>query len=70
MLAKFLYRTCYIKGFSRCVTSTTAPIASGWSESCRVGFAPTGKQRLDTAHESRAAAHPDGRIFRREAPQE
>jgi hypothetical protein len=27
----------------------TAPIASGWSE-CRVGFAPTGKRRLCTAH--------------------
>src|SRR5229473_6668285 len=27
----------------------TAPIASGWS-GCRVGFAPTGKRRLCTAH--------------------
>jgi hypothetical protein len=27
----------------------TAPIASGWS-GCRVGFAPTGKRRLSTAH--------------------
>src|SRR5712664_3175139 len=27
----------------------TAPIASGWSD-CRVGFAPTGKRRLCTAH--------------------
>jgi hypothetical protein len=27
----------------------TAPIASGWS-GCRVGFAPTGKRRLVTAH--------------------
>ena len=25
---------------SRFVTSTTAPIATGWSESCRMGFAP------------------------------
>src|SRR6266849_6057258 len=31
------------------VTSMTAPIASGWS-GCRVGFAPTGKRRLCTAH--------------------
>jgi hypothetical protein len=27
----------------------TAPVASGWS-GCRVGFAPTGKRRLCTAH--------------------
>src|ERR1700738_1550477 len=27
----------------------TAPIASGWS-GCRVGFAPTGKRRLCSAH--------------------
>jgi hypothetical protein len=27
----------------------TAPVASGWS-GCRVGFAPTGKRRLVTAH--------------------
>ena len=27
----------------------TAPIASGWS-GCRMGFAPTGKRRLCTAH--------------------
>jgi hypothetical protein len=27
----------------------TAPVASGWS-GCRVGFAPTGKRRLSTAH--------------------
>ena len=29
--------TLYIEGFSRFVTSATAPIATGWSESCRVG---------------------------------
>jgi hypothetical protein len=29
MFAKFLYRTLYIGGFSRFVTSTTAPIATG-----------------------------------------
>ncbi|OKO76436.1 DUF5413 family protein, partial [Bradyrhizobium sp. NAS96.2] len=38
-----------IEGFSHFVTSMTAPIASGWSV-CRVGFAPTGKRRLLTAH--------------------
>jgi hypothetical protein len=31
------------------VTSTAAPVASGWS-GCRVGLAPTGKRRLTTAH--------------------
>ena len=38
-----------IEGYSHFVTSMTAPIASGWS-GCRVGFAPTGKRRLVTAH--------------------
>jgi hypothetical protein len=37
------------EGFSHFVTSMTAPVASGWS-GCRVGFAPTGKRRLITAH--------------------
>src|ERR1700737_2307187 len=41
-------RDTLIEGFSH-VTSMTAPIASGWSD-CRVGFAPTGKRRLCTAH--------------------
>jgi len=39
-------RTLYIRGFSRFVASTTALIATGWSESCRTGFAPVEKQRL------------------------
>lgn len=30
----------------------TAPIATGWSDSCRVGFAPTGTPCLSTAHEN------------------
>ena len=42
--------TLYTRGFSRFVTSTTAPIATGRSESCRVGLSPTGKSRLSTAH--------------------
>src|SRR5450631_3910988 len=41
-------RDTLIEGFSHFVTSMTA-IASGWS-GCRVGFAPTGKRRLVTAH--------------------
>jgi len=34
--------TFYTRGFSHFVTSMTAPIASGWSKSCRVGHSPTG----------------------------
>jgi len=37
------------EGFRHFVTSMPAPVASGWSD-CRVGFAPTGKRRLFTAH--------------------
>ena len=44
------YRTLYTRGFSRFVTSTTAPVATGRSESCRAGFAPAERQRLGTAH--------------------
>jgi hypothetical protein len=40
----------YIEGFSHFVASMTAPIASGWSKSCRVGLTPTEKRRLSTAH--------------------
>jgi hypothetical protein len=43
------FRDTLIEGFSHIVASMTAPIASGWS-GCRVGFAPTGKRRLVTAH--------------------
>jgi hypothetical protein len=42
--------TLYTGGFSRFVASTAAPIATGWSESCRAGFAPAGKPCLGTAH--------------------
>src|SRR6195256_4527449 len=37
------------EGFSQFVTSVATPVASGWSV-CRVGFTPTGKRRLITAH--------------------
>src|ERR1019366_9091834 len=37
------------EGFSHFVSSIAAPVASGWSR-CRVGFSPTGKHRLCTAH--------------------
>ena len=42
--------TLYTGGFGRFVTSTTAPITTGRSDNCRVGFAPTEKTRLFTAH--------------------
>ena len=40
----------YAEGFSGFVASTAAPIATGWSDPCRVGFAPTEDVRLSTAH--------------------
>ena len=44
------YMTLYTEGFRCFVTSTTAPIATGRSESCQVGFAPTKRPCLCTAH--------------------
>ena len=44
-----VFRDTLSEGFSHFVTSIAAPVASGWS-GCRVGFAPTGKRRLFTAH--------------------
>ncbi|MGH8488146.1 MAG: hypothetical protein ACREXS_04560, partial [Gammaproteobacteria bacterium] len=44
-------------GFSRFVTSATAPIATGWSESCRAGFAPAERPCLGTAHEKVGLDH-------------
>ena len=38
----------------------TAPITSGWSDSCRAGFAPAEKQRLSTAHEKSGLVPPPG----------
>ena len=45
------------EGFNRFVTSTVAPVASGWS-TCRVGLAPTGKRRLYTAHTPSCLSRP------------
>jgi hypothetical protein len=39
-----------IESFGDIVTSIAAPIATGWSESCQVGIAPTEDRHLDTAH--------------------
>jgi hypothetical protein len=37
-----VFRDNFTEGFNCFVTSTVAPVASGWS-SCRVGLSPTGK---------------------------
>src|SRR5215469_10877304 len=42
-------RDTHSEGFSYFVSSTAAPVASGWSVR-RVGLAPTEKRRLVTAH--------------------
>jgi hypothetical protein len=44
------YMTLYTRGFSRFVASATAPVATGRSESCRVGVSPTDRPCLGTAH--------------------
>src|SRR4030088_1133704 len=48
-LARSPIRDPLPEGFRHFVASMPAPVASGWS-GCRVGFAPTGKRRLVTAH--------------------
>ena len=50
LLAESPKATLSIEGFDGFVTSTAAPIATGWSDSCRVGVAPTENARLFTAH--------------------
>jgi hypothetical protein len=47
-----------IRSFGSIVTSTTVPIATGWSDSCRVGIAPTEDRRLCTAHTDTDYAEP------------
>ena len=56
-----VFRDTLSEGFSHFVTSIAAPVASGWSD-CRVGFAPTGKRRLFTAHATNRQCH--SRLFR------
>ena len=46
MLAKSPKATLYTEGFGDFVTSITTPIATGWSDSCRMGFAPIRDPRL------------------------
>jgi hypothetical protein len=42
--------TLYIGGFSRVVAFPTAPIATGRSDPCRKGLAPSQEPCLSTAH--------------------
>jgi hypothetical protein len=48
------------EGSSCFVTSTTASITTGRSDSCRVGFAPTGRACLSTARRIGNSNHPSG----------
>src|SRR5438093_8836859 len=50
LLAESPEATLSIEGFGSFVTSATAPIATGWSNSCQVGLTPTEERRLCTAH--------------------
>ena len=50
MLAESPVATLYTRGFVEFVASLDAPIATGWSDSCRAGFAPAGDVHLFTAH--------------------
>lgn len=43
--------TLYTEGFSRFVTSTTAPVTTGWSNSCRMGSHPLRDRAFFQAHE-------------------
>jgi len=55
LLAESPKATLSIGGFGSIVTSTAAPIATGWSESYRVGIAPTEDRHLCTAHKGDAS---------------
>jgi len=50
LLAESPEATLCIEGFGSFVTSTAAPIATGWSDICRAGISPTENVRLFTAH--------------------
>ncbi|HLN30257.1 MAG TPA: hypothetical protein VK395_21120 [Gemmataceae bacterium] len=53
--------TLCIRGFGSFVTSTTAPIATGWSNPCRAGIAPAEDRRLTTAHKGPRCVETDAR---------
>jgi hypothetical protein len=50
LLAESPKPTLSIRGSGDILTSIAAPIATGWSESCRGGIAPPEDRRLCTAH--------------------
>jgi hypothetical protein len=50
LLAESPEATLCIEGFGSFVTSTAAPIATGWSDICRAGISPAENARLFTAH--------------------
>lgn len=50
LLADSPEASLYIEGFGSFVASTAAPIATGWSDSCRAGISPAENARLFTAH--------------------
>src|SRR5258708_7809458 len=56
-LARSPIRDPPTRGFRHFVSSMPAPVASGWSDSRRVGLAPTGKRRLLTAHPHFSHSH-------------
>src|SRR5213075_2288720 len=63
-LVKSPFVTRCIEGFSHFVTSMTSSITSGGSNR-RVGFSPTGKRRLITAHTlSRQSNHSEAVVQR------
>ncbi len=45
-----IFAARFTGGFNRFVTSTVAPVASGWSYLAGWEFHPLGKRRLTTAH--------------------
>jgi hypothetical protein len=49
-LAESPNATLFIEGFGGFVTSSTAPIATGWSDPCQAGLAPAENQTPFTAH--------------------
>ena len=51
--------TVTIGGFGCFVTSTAAPTATGWSDSCQAGLAPAEDLRLSTAHGTNHLSHAD-----------
>ena len=60
----------YTEGFSRFSLLTTAPIATGWSDGCRVGLPPTGTPCLSTAHKKCGLESPGYRQTMFQVPQQ